>query len=191
MRKWSFVPTVAFLTMALAFGACASRPAPERETETRYWLPYPVGTSWLLLQGNNGPWGHEGKLAFAYDFKMPIASQVMAARAGVVVKVEGRFEDANRTAGQENFIFVAHGDGTFGRYYHLTKDGPRVSAGAKVRAGDWIGRSGDTGASAGPHLHFDVTRDCPEWGCQTIAISFANSTENPLVSGKTYEAISR
>jgi murein DD-endopeptidase MepM/ murein hydrolase activator NlpD len=154
-------------------------------------LPFPVGSSWLLLQGNNGPYGHEGKAAYAFDFQMPVGSKVIAARDGVVVKTEVRFEDGNRTPGQENFIFVAHGDGTFGRYYHLTKDGALVETGAKVRTGDWIGRSGNTGASAGPHLHFDVTRECPEWGCQTIPITFANSAESPLIEGKTYEALAR
>ena len=43
-----------------------------------------------------------------------------------------------------------------------------VSVGQRVPAGQEVGRSGDSGASAGPHLHFDVTRGCPDWGCQTI-----------------------
>ena len=172
------------LAVALALVACAT----SRVSAARYLLPFPVGTSWPLLQGYNGPWGHEGKAAFAYDFQMPIGSKVTAARDGVVVKVESRFEDGNRTAGKENFIFVDHGDGTFGRYYHLTRDGALVAAGTKVQAGQWIGKSGDTGASAGPHLHFDVTRECPEWGCQTIPIAFSNSAENPLLAGKAYEA---
>lgn len=169
--------------LAVGEGPDAGPPA------ARYRLPYPVGVSWLLLQGYNGPYGHEGKAAYAYDFKMPVGSAVLAARSGKVVKTEGRYEDANRKAGQENFIFIDHGDGTFGRYYHLTKDGALVAAGARVKVGDPIGKSGDTGASAGPHLHFDVTRDCPEWGCQTVPISFENSSENPLTTGKTYKAL--
>ena len=76
------------LLATFAVAACTTT----RLAAPRYLLPYPVGTSFLLLQGNNGPWGHEGKAAFAFDFKMPIGSKVTAARDGVVVKVEGRRE---------------------------------------------------------------------------------------------------
>lgn len=120
---------------------------------------------------------------------MPVGSPVTASRDGVVVSVEARFEDGNRTAGQENFIFVSHGDETFGRYYHLTKGGVLVQVGENVAGGQLIGHSGNTGASAGPHLHFNVTRRCPEWGCQTIPISFSNSIENPLLPDRIYEAL--
>jgi murein DD-endopeptidase MepM/ murein hydrolase activator NlpD len=156
--------------------------------DSGYILPFPSGESHELLQGYAGPWGHTGKIEFAYDFKMPIGSAVCAARGGTVVKTEARFRDANRTAGQENYIYIAHGDGTFGRYYHLTADGVLVVVGRKVRAGERIGRSGDTGASAGPHLHFDVTKDCPEWGCQTIPIAFRGVAPNPLVADHVYTA---
>jgi murein DD-endopeptidase MepM/ murein hydrolase activator NlpD len=155
-----------------------------------YLLPFPIGTRVHVLQGNNGPWGHTKEIAYAYDFKTPIGSDVCAARSGVVVKLEARFIDGNRTPGQENFIFVDHGDGTFSRYYHLTHNGVLVKVGDHVQAGDKIGKSGDTGASAGPHLHFDVTEKCPEWGCQTIPITFSNASENPLQAQKDYEAVS-
>jgi len=180
--------SISFLALGtLLTLTCSSMPrSPQPPT---YLLPYPVGTASELLQGYNGPWGHTGKVAYAYDFKMPIGSPVTAARDGIVLRVEARFEDGNRTAGQENFIFVAHGDGTFGRYYHLTKDGVLVAVGKRVSAGQPIGRSGNTGASAGPHLHFDVTQECPEWGCQTIPLSFSNSIENPLRPDRAYEAL--
>jgi murein DD-endopeptidase MepM/ murein hydrolase activator NlpD len=184
MRRRAFFHAVVRAVLPALLACASAKPA-----RLVYRLPYPVGTSCLLLQGNNGPWGHEGKAAYAYDFRMPIGSEVTAARGGVVVKTEGRFEDGTRKPGQENYVFIAHGDGSFGRYYHLTKDGALVKEGATVRAGDRIGKSGNSGASAGPHLHFDVTKDCPEWGCQTIPIAFANARENPLVADQTYEAL--
>jgi murein DD-endopeptidase MepM/ murein hydrolase activator NlpD len=71
-----------------------------------------------------------------------------------------------------------------------TEDGVLVAMGATVAPGDTIGRSGDTGASAGPHLHFDVTRGCLEWGCQTIPIRFRNvAGADSLVQGRTYTAL--
>jgi murein DD-endopeptidase MepM/ murein hydrolase activator NlpD len=159
------------------------------QNQIAYLLPYPPGVKNLLIQGNNGPWGHTDKIAFAYDFKMPIGSPVCAARDGIVTKTEDRYEDGNRTPGQENYIFVSHGDGTFSRYYHLTQHGVLIKVGDHIKAGDRIGKSGNTGASAGPHLHFDVTEKCPEWGCQTIPIRFKNVAENPLQQGKEYEAL--
>lgn len=160
--------------------------SPSSITDRSYALPFADSESYKVLQGYNGPYGHTGKVEFAYDFSMPIGTAVLAVRDGVVLKTEARYEDGNRTPGQENYIFISHGDGTFSRYYHLTKHGVSVVVGKRVRRGQLIGRSGDTGASAGPHLHFDVTQGCAEWGCQTIPIQFRNATENPLVAGRMY-----
>ena len=133
--------------------------------------PFPAGNSARLIQGNNGPWGHRGAAAFAFDFA-----------------TEARFVDGNKTPGQENFVVVQHSDGTFGRYYHLTRNGVLVTIGSLVARGDTIAHRGNTGASAGPHLHFDVTRGCAEWGCQTIPIRFTNVGADSLVQGRTYTA---
>ena len=154
-----------------------------------YALPYPVGESYLLIQGNNGPFGHEGAAEFAFDFRMPIGTAVHAARPGVVVAVEERFADGTRQGGEENYVFVKHTDGTFGRYYHLKQGGALVEEDDEVERGQKIGQSGNSGASAGAHLHFDVTEDCPEWGCQTIRIKFLNAVDDPLESGELYRAL--
>jgi murein DD-endopeptidase MepM/ murein hydrolase activator NlpD len=41
-------------------------------------------------------------------------------------------------------------------YAHLALEQARVQPGSKVRAGDLIGFSGNTGFTSGPHLHFAV-----------------------------------
>ena len=157
-------------------------------TKPDYVLPFPKGTAYKLLQGYDGPWGHKGHAEFGYDFQMPAGSEVTAARAGEVVKIEEGFEDGTRKPGEENFVMVKHEDGTFARYYHLTKGGALVSVGDRVKQGDKIGLSGNSGASAGPHLHFDVTEKCSDWGCQTVRAEFRNVKENPLKQGEVYEA---
>lgn len=177
----------AILGLAIVTGLSTSEP----EARVDYRLPFPAGDSARLIQGPGGRWGHQGALAFAYDFIRSIGSPVIASRGGRVVAVESRFVDGTRKPGEENYIFIAHGDSTFGRYYHLTHQGVRVALGDMVEAGDTIGASGNTGASAGPHLHFDVTRTCPEWGCQTIPIRFGNVAADSLEEGKTYRAFSR
>jgi murein DD-endopeptidase MepM/ murein hydrolase activator NlpD len=120
---------------------------------------------------------------------MPVGSPVTAARGGRVVAIEERFVDFTRKGGEENYVVIDHGDSTFARYYHLTKDGALVEVGATVAPGDTIGRSGSTGASAGPHLHFDVTRGCFPWGCQTIETRFSNASPDSMASGVTYRAM--
>lgn len=157
--------------------------------DSLYVLPYAVGENYLLIQGNRGPFGHEGAAEFAFDFRMPIGTAVHAARPGTVVAVEERFADGTRQGGEENYVFVKHSDGTFGRYYHLKQGGALVEQGDRVERGQQICRSGNSGASAGAHLHFDVTEACPEWGCQTIPVRFFNAAENPLESGESYRAL--
>jgi murein DD-endopeptidase MepM/ murein hydrolase activator NlpD len=53
---------------------------------------------------------------------------------------------------------VLHDDGTLTEYVHLMQGGSAVRVGEKVAAGKLIGYSGNTGYSAGPHLHFAVVR---------------------------------
>jgi murein DD-endopeptidase MepM/ murein hydrolase activator NlpD len=152
-------------------------------------LPFKIGTTHKLVQGWNGPYGHRNAAFYSYDFLMDIGTEVLAARDGTVAFVEQRFEDGNRISGKENVIVIDHGDGMFSRYYHLTKNGSRVEIGDRVNVGQVIGFSGDTGASAGPHLHFDVTVGCFQWGCQTVPIEFGNAIQNPLLSGRDYTAL--
>lgn len=184
-----FFRALSITTAAFVSVSCRTTVAREATTSPQeYVLPIPSGDSARLIQGNNGPWGHTGVLAYAFDFVMPIGSAVTAARGGRVVGVEARYVDGNRTPGQENYIFIAHGDGTFGRYYHLTQNGVRVHVGDRVASRDTIGRSGNTGASAGPHLHFDITLGCPEWGCQTVPVHFRDVAADSLVAGRFYRA---
>jgi len=173
---------LAILAMACTDGPTALDPEPS------YLLPFPVGDSARLIQGNNGTFTHFGPSAYGFDFRMTIGRAVTAMRAGQVIATEERYIDGNRIPGQENLVFIRHDDGTFARYYHLTTNGALVTLGQRVAAGDTIGLSGDTGYSTTPHLHVDVTRDCVAWGCQTIWIRFQNAGADTLVAGTVYHA---
>lgn len=152
-----------------------------------YELPFEPESEHHLVQGNDGPYGHSGVNEFAFDFSMPIGTNVTAMRGGVVVRVVEEHADAeprHPEPGNENYVIIDHGDGTFGRYYHLTRDGALVEEGDEVTRGQVIGRSGNSGASFLPHLHVDVTEGCFEWGCPTRYIEFS-AVDNPLVTGVT------
>lgn len=68
-------------------------------------------------------------------------------------------------------IIIDHGRGVFTVYCHLSEAGVKV--GQIVNAGDMIGRSGNTGRSEGPHLHWElavggVTVDALPWTSRPI-----------------------
>ncbi|MBE7437734.1 MAG: LysM peptidoglycan-binding domain-containing M23 family metallopeptidase [Spirochaetales bacterium] len=53
-----------------------------------------------------------------------------------------------------NFTVIDHGQGIFTGYMHQSQ--LLVKEGERIRAGQLIGKSGNTGASAGPHLHLSL-----------------------------------
>ncbi|MDA8791755.1 M23 family metallopeptidase [Bacteriovoracaceae bacterium] len=155
--------------------------------ESDYKLPWPVGDSYKVLQGNCSSFSHIGTNRFAYDFDMSIGSTITAVRAGEVIEVEESFEDGNGCP-NANIIKIEHDDDTVAEYHHLTKDGALVEKGDTVAQGDEIAESGNTGCSTTPHLHFQVWIDSNYE--DTIPVNFSNTDSNPrgLVEGEDYEA---
>lgn len=160
---------------------------PEQSTSS-YVLPYSVGSTFLVGQGNCIEDGsHSEDQRYAYDFDMPINTTIVASRAGTVIAVEESFADGNRTSGQENFVLIQHSDNTVAGYFHLTENGGSVEMNDDVSQGDPIGLSGDTGDSTEPHLHFEVL-ECRN--CDSLPVNFSNTREhsNGLVDQESYEA---
>ncbi len=125
----------------------------------RYALPYAPGTAYPVAQAYGGTGTHRG--IYAIDWSMPVGTPVHAARSGLVVAVRDTMEGSgiNRyMQGRSNFVFVEHRDGTVGLYGHLQAESATVAVGDTVRRGAQIARSGNTGYSTGPHLHFEVFR---------------------------------
>lgn len=122
-----------------------------------YLLPWKADVERLCVQGNRGVVSHyEGREEFAYDFAMPVGSEVCAARAGRVIKAVDK-HTGNGTDKPNNVLVVDHGDGTRGVYVHLMQGGCLVKVGERVAQGQAIAKSGNVGRSMLPHLHFEVT----------------------------------
>ncbi len=158
-----------------------------------YFLPYAAGASFKVTQGYHGTFSHTGPDEYAIDWKMPEGTAVMAARGGVVVSVKDGFEKGGPHRKFEdcaNVIVVQHEDGTMAHYCHLAPRSAKVSAGEKVRAGDRLAASGNTGFTSGPHLHFAVFKARNGFGRQTIPVKFrtAEKSSVTLVSGQSYRA---
>jgi murein DD-endopeptidase MepM/ murein hydrolase activator NlpD len=83
------------------------------------------------------------------DFQVRSGTTVVAAEDGVIIKAGW--------AGAYGYrVEIAHAGGYVTAYNHLSKI--ERSSGV-VRAGQEIGKSGNTGHTTGPHLHLEVTRN--------------------------------
>ncbi|WP_330114669.1 peptidoglycan DD-metalloendopeptidase family protein [Pseudomonas sp. JS3066] len=124
----------------------------------RYPLPW-QGGPFRLTQGANGRYSHfTPKGRYALDIAMPEGTPIVAARPGVVVKIENdQSGRGNNPSG--NFVRILHDDGTMGVYLHLMRGSVQVREGQQVSIGERIARSGNTGNSTGPHLHFVIQRN--------------------------------
>jgi len=124
-----------------------------------YSLPFEKDKSYFVVQGYESMFSHKGD--YAIDFKMKQGTKVMAARDGIVVFVRESNSEGGmkkKHVGKGNGITIRHNDSTHAHYWHLQHNGALVSIGDTVQQGQLIGLSGNTGFSAFPHLHFEVTR---------------------------------
>ncbi|CAM5321681.1 LysM peptidoglycan-binding domain-containing protein OS=Streptomyces alboniger OX=132473 GN=CP975_31735 PE=3 SV=1 [Streptomyces alboniger] len=99
------------------------------------------------------------------DFPVPTGTSVKSVGAGQVVSAgwEGSF-------GYQ--VVIRHSDGRYSQYAHLSAIS--VKTGQTVGGGQRIGRSGSTGNSTGPHLHFEV-RTGPGFGTDIDPVAYLRS----------------
>jgi murein DD-endopeptidase MepM/ murein hydrolase activator NlpD len=120
--------------------------------------PWPVGYN-INARSPYGPRVHPitGKRTFHHgvDVALPVGTPLTAPADGVVVK------KGNGPSGGVTLI-LQHEDNLHTVYYHLQKPS-HLAKGAQVKRGDLIAYSGNTGASTGPHLHWEV-RKSARWG---------------------------
>lgn len=161
----------------------------EHDDGARYRFPFESDAPRKLLIGPRGqvavgPMMEAGRsssvrqdplMRETYVFKMPVGSQVVAARGGRVVE-----------AAEGSFVTVLHGDGTFARYWPM--GGAAVSAGQQVQAGDELGQTGGLdrpgawpAAGAEPQLDFGVFAADEDGEVRSLPIRFADGTPEGLV----------
>lgn len=83
----------------------------------------------------------------------------LAAAYGTPVKApaDGTVRSAGWAGGYGQLVVLRHAGGVETRYGHLSR--LTVAAGESVRKGDLVGYVGSTGASTGPHLHFETRQN--------------------------------
>jgi len=103
------------------------------------------------LTFNNGQQSPSyGKPHGGVDYGVPEGTPVYAVTDGVV---EPTGYDA---PGFGNYIKTSNSDGSENFFGHLSRK--LLEGGARVKAGDLVGYSGNSGSSTGPHLHFEVRK---------------------------------
>lgn len=165
--------------------------------ESPYCLPYAADSSYLITQSYCSAIGRSHESRFAYDFKMPLGTQILAARGGTVVEFREHFSDDDPTGGHENMVCLEHEDGRLSLYIHMKYQGVDVELGDYVPKGGhlgWVGSSG-TGFS---HLHFQVCEGSGRCSFPdneyTMPVNFSNADgvfdlNGGLMEGEFYMAL--
>ena len=124
------------------------------ESATKFLMKTPINGA--RISSNFGKRKHPisgfTRLHKGTDFAAPTGTPIYAAGNGTVQR-------ASRNGGYGNYIKIKHTRGYETAYAHLSKYAKGIKAGKKVKQGDVIGYVGSTGASTGPHLHYEVYVD--------------------------------
>lgn len=113
-------------------------------TGARVTQPFGPTDLWWEPIRNGVPF-HEG-----VDLAAPYGTPIHATADGVAVVVQASYW------GYGNYVIIAHGNGIASLYGHLDHFAPGLKPGTPVSQGQVIGYEGTTGASTGPHLHFEM-----------------------------------
>ncbi len=136
--------------------------------------PFSASEAYSVSQGFEGKSTHHTPDSqYAIDLAMPVGTAVHAVRNGTVMDIEEDFNrggnNYDKYAHKANHIRILHADGTMAVYAHLDLASVSVRPGARIRAGQKIARSGNTGFSSGQHLHFAIQQNS---GMQIISLPF-------------------
>lgn len=142
----------------------------ENSGDTSYALGDPASikiSSYFGTRANpftGEPGSYHGGMDISGNGAKPGELNVVAAKDGVVtypylvsvIDCPSDGSDLDCGGGYGNFVMIKHDDGTETVYAHLYENSITVSAGYPVKAGEVIGKMGNSGQSTGTHLHFEV-----------------------------------
>ncbi len=141
----------------------------------KYLYQVPIGSPLphKITQGFNGRFSHYTPGGqYALDIGADMGTEVVASRGGTVIAVKDDYHMSGTQVyflDKANFVSVLHDDGTYATYAHTLLGSAVVQPGDKVDAGDKLAKTGSSGFSTGPHLHFVIQKND---GFKTVAVPF-------------------
>lgn len=146
---------------------------------THYQTPFKSSFKRKITQAFNGKFSHNNPGSrHAVDIALPVGTPIVAARAGVVIYTKDDYAFSGRSKyflDKANRVEVLHDDGTYAVYAHLLQGTVKIDIGDTVSAGTELGKSGSSGFSTGPHLHFVIRKNN---GFETVSVPFKLSDNN-------------
>jgi murein DD-endopeptidase MepM/ murein hydrolase activator NlpD len=160
-------------------------PGASHNPTSPYRAPFAIASNYPITQAFPNVATHTTRDSYhAVDLAMPIGTDIFAARDGVVFDVAStNFQgglDPERDGPNANVVRILHDDGTYAIYAHLNTNSIRVRPGDRVRRGQYIADSGNTGFSSGPHLHFVVVRNAG-MRIESVPITFLGQNSSSVV----------
>lgn len=126
------------------------------------------------------PWENHGRLHEGVDIAAPVGKPVLAAADGFVIR-------SGNSSSYGRYVEIVHAEGLTTLYAHLGRIDGRARAGARVAAGQPIGKIGSSGTSTGPHVHFEIRKkNKPLNPTAFMGREFATAEELPLKSAARY-----
>jgi len=149
-------------------------------TKNTYALPFRKKDLIMAVSDSRAHFAH---FKHAVDFILPEGTIILAPKAGMVVdiNVDSNQGGANPKFNKPkylNYLTIKHSNGEYSQLAHLKHKGALVKKGEKVKQGQPIALSGNTGFSTTPHLHFQVFKlNDSEIGWETLKIRFKESVK--------------
>lgn len=109
------------------------------------------------------------------DFGAGYGAPIYAAGSGVV-------EEAGWHTGFGRYIRIRHNDKISTAYGHMSGFGRGITKGTRVAQGQVIGFVGSTGASTGPHLHYEVLVNNVQVNPMTVNVTTASALSGPQLT---------
>ncbi|WP_294220457.1 peptidoglycan DD-metalloendopeptidase family protein [uncultured Chryseobacterium sp.] len=126
----------------------SSTPAPATANATSKAVP--ANTDKPAEKNNQPAEADQMQFHKGLDIAVAFGSDVVATAAGTVIF-------SGQKGGYGNCVIVSHGNGLATLYGHLSQLIAKVND--KVKVGQVIAKSGNSGRSTGPHLHYEVHKN--------------------------------
>lgn len=135
---------------------------------------------------------HFNHVKHAIDFLVSEGTKIYAAKGGTVFEIKQSSNEGGKSKKYAkdpmkylNFITIKHCKGEFSQYAHIKHKGALVKVNDKVRQGQPIALSGNTGFSTAPHLHFHVVKlNNTDIGWETLKVKFKEKVKVKRIKAK-------